>query len=395
MMAVGTGMKSGIDASQRSLTSCLLISCRTVHLSGKEQTFHHFRLQRMFQLGGVEEVVFDGIARAVDLDISQSGNLPQGVQLNIHREGRGEAVQVHLVCVFALWLQEEQVMVTFREGDKLCLDGGTIAGSDRLNLPVVKWRVSQSAAQGLMYLIVGIADPAGALLQCAVTAHEAELVEVVFTQLDFHVFEMNRALVDADRCSCLHPVVSDAMTGNAFCEVLHGRFCNASALNHLTADVHQAVQEGSGCDDHALGIQRHAPDGSDPDSLSVFHDQFLCLVLPHIEVVGMVERPPPFPDELAPVALCAWTPHGWSLGAVEHAELDGGGICHLSHLTAQRVNLADYLSFGNATDGRVARHLGNLVHVHCHQTRLCSHVCRSCCSFTSSVPAADDYYIVF
>ena len=59
--------------------------------------------------------------------------------------------------------------------------------------------------------------------------------------------------------------------------------------------------------------------------------------------------------------------HGRALGAVEHAELDAGGVDDLAHLAAEGVDLADDLPLGDAADGRVAAHLGDGVGIHREQ----------------------------
>lgn len=61
----------GVDTCHDSLSSCFLVTGCSVYLSGKEQILYILRFQRMFQLGGVKEVVFDGIARAVDDEVSE------------------------------------------------------------------------------------------------------------------------------------------------------------------------------------------------------------------------------------------------------------------------------------------------------------------------------------
>ena len=56
-----------IDTSNDTLSSGFFVSGCSVYLSGKEQILYILRFQRMFQLGGRNVVVFDGIARAIDV----------------------------------------------------------------------------------------------------------------------------------------------------------------------------------------------------------------------------------------------------------------------------------------------------------------------------------------
>src|SRR5205807_7661365 len=45
--------------------------------------------------------------------------------------------------------------------------------------------------------------------------------------------------------------------------------------------------------------------------------------------------------------------------AVEHAELDAGGVDREAHEAAEGVDFADHLPFGEAADGGVAGHLAD------------------------------------
>ena len=62
--------------------------------------------------------------------------------------------------------------------------------------------------------------------------------------------------------------------------------------------------------------------------------------------------------ELA-VGLGARTPNGRALAAVQHAELDAGPVDRPSHHAVERIDLADEVPLGEATDRRVARHLAD------------------------------------
>ena len=193
------------------------------------------------------------------------------------------------------------------------------------------------------------------------------------------------------------------MTRDALCEVCHRWFCDASARHHLPPDVHQAVEEGAGSDDDALGVDLCSPDGAHADSshfcalclLCALREQFLCLILPDVEISGFIEMAAPFPDEFSSVALGSRAPYGRPLAYVQHSELDGGGISDESHLTTEGIDLSDYLSLGDASYGRIARHLCNLVHIHCYQAGLCTHIGAGTSSFATSMTASDDDDVVF
>ena len=159
--------------------------------------------------------------------------------------------------------------------------------------------------------------------------------------------------------------------------------------------MHQSVQEGTSCHDHAFGIEFCTPDGTDTNSRLILNDEFISLILPDFKILRFIKSSTPFPDELPSVALGTGTPYGRSFTNVQHPELDGSGIRHETHLTSQGIDLAHNLPLGNTTNGRVARHLGNLVHVHRHQTGLSTHVGAGTGCLATCMSASDDNHIIF
>jgi hypothetical protein len=111
-------------------------------------------------------------------------------------------------------------------------------------------------------------------------------------------------------------------------------------------------------------------------------------------VLGFIKPLSPFPDKLTPVALCPWTPYGRPLPYVKHAELYARGVSNKCRLPSKGVNLSYYLALGNASDGWVARHLGNLVHVHRYQQSAGTHVCGGTGCLATSVACTNYYYVI-
>ena len=151
------------------------------------------------------------------------------------------------------------------------------------------------------------------------------------------------------------------MARDALGEMGYGRLCDTSARYHLPSDMQQSVKEGASGDDDRLGMYLGTPDGAYAYYLfglllchsNRLNQEFVGLVLPDVKVGCAVQHAAPFPDELAAVALCTGTPYSRTLRTVQHAELDGGSVCYQSHLAAQRIDLANNLSFGDAADSRI------------------------------------------
>ena len=168
--------------------------------------------------------------------------------------------------------------------------------------------------------------------------------------------------------------------------------------------MHQAVQECASSDDDTFGIKFCPPDSTHANGTNdwiariricrIFYQEFICLILPDIQILRFIEMSAPLPNEFPSIALSSWTPHSRTLAYVQHTELYGGGISHQTHLTSKRINLTYNLTFGDTTNSWVARHLRNLIHVHRHQTGLSTHIGRSAGCLTTCMTTSDNDDII-
>ena len=74
------------------------------------------------------------------------------------------------------------------------------------------------------------------------------------------------------------------MTCDALSKVGDCRFCYTTTWYHLTSYVHQTIQEGSCSNYNSLCSDFCTPDSLHTNSLSVFYDEFVSLVLPYFEM---------------------------------------------------------------------------------------------------------------
>ena len=222
---------------------------------------------------------------------------------------------------------------------------------------------------------------------------------VILARLYGGVFEVHASLVDAHGCSGLHPCRLDADGIDGLRQMRYGRLGASSASHHLASHVHQSVEECAGSYYDGRRHNLHSPDGAHAFDAcgggrgGVVYE-FIDLVLPDVEPVGMVEDVSPLPDEFLSVALRSWRPHGRSLASVEHTKLYGSGIGDDTHASSERIDFAYYLSFCNATHCGVAGHLRYFVHVHRNEASLSAHFSGCVCGFTSGVTTAYNNNIV-
>ena len=121
----------------------------------------------------------------------------------------------------------------------------------------------------------------------------------------------------------------------------------------------------------------------------LFHDQVFDRFLPQREPRLGFEDASDFLLIGPPVGLGAGAVHGGPLAAVQHAELDAGGVDGPGHGAAEGVDLADDLPLAHAADGRIAAHQGDGFEVAGQQGGLRAHSGRGQRRFHAGVAAAD------
>jgi hypothetical protein len=128
--------------------------------------------------------------------------------------------------------------------------------------------------------------------------------------------------------------------------------------------------------------------------LTIFYKQFGHRVLPDVQVWLVLQNAAPGPDKFGSVTLGSGAPHGGAFGSVKYSELYGSTVSNKSHVAAESIYLSDNLSFSYTSNGRIATHLGNLVHVHGYQTGLGTHLSGSGGGFTTRMPCTYHYHII-
>ena len=103
----------------------------------------------------------------------------------------------------------------------------------------------------------------------------------------------------------------------------------------------------------------------------------------------------PFFYESLSVTLATGTPHSRTFALVEQSELNSASVGDDTHLSAEGVYLTHDLTFGYTTNGRIATHLCNLVHVHRDEQCLTTHTGSRTGCLASCVTGSNYYDVVF
>ena len=149
-----------IDAANQPLRRRFLIAGGAVELPCAEQTRNILEFQRQFQLCCINAVIFNGIGKARNLAMLQTGNRAVHSNLHILRQRGAHALNIHLLGIFSFGLYEKLMAFLIRKAHHLILDGRTIARACSLNHTAEHRRAVEVIPNNLMCFFVGIGQPA-------------------------------------------------------------------------------------------------------------------------------------------------------------------------------------------------------------------------------------------
>ncbi len=115
--------------------------------------------------------------------------------------------------------------------------------------------------------------------------------------------------------------------------------------------------------------------------------------LPHRQTRSILQYLPPEIREFGPIGLHPRAPHSRTFASIQHSELYGRTVGHYARHTSERVDFTHYLTLGNASYGRIAAHLCNLVHIHCYEQGASAYPGRGMRSLATGMAGANYYYI--
>ncbi len=140
------------------------------------------------------------------------------------------------------------------------------------------------------------------------------------------------------------------------------------------AGMHDRLQKCAGGQDNRLGeVLCIATNGDADDSLTPatvrFGDQVFDHFLPQVEIFLLFDLQLDVLLVGLFVGLGAGAVHGRPFAAIQQAKLNSGCIDRSTHQSAQGVDFADDLPFGDTADRRIARHLPDRVQIGRQQCR--------------------------
>ena len=253
------------------------------------------------------------------------------------------------------------------EADDLGLQRRAVARPGRLDLAGVHRRAVQVRPDQLVQLRRRVGDPAGQLPAVDPLGEEGEGFRLGVAGLKLGFLVVDGCGGQPGRRAGLEAGQPNAQALQGPAQALAGRLAHAAARRGGLADVEQAAHEGAGAENDRRGpIDRAAGDANAADALLTaagFHHEVLDGLLAERQSRLLLAEAADFLLIGPLVGLRPRAVHGRPLAAVEHAEVDGGGVDGAAHESAQGVDLADQLPLGQAADGWIAAHLGDGVEV--------------------------------
>ncbi|MBB4191045.1 hypothetical protein GGD53_001186 [Rhizobium aethiopicum] len=120
--------------------------------------------------------------------------------------------------------------------------------------------------------------------------------------------------------------------------------------------MNKTAQEGAGCQDHGRRLQPSAVFHDDASNTAIDHIEIECVALDNVQAWRRFDCSEHRQPVKLSICLGPWTPHGRTLFAVQHSELDAGNIGNAAHQAIHRVDLTNQMSFAEPADRRIAGH---------------------------------------
>ena len=159
--------------------------------------------------------------------------------------------------------------------------------------------------------------------------------------------------------------------------------------------MNEAVEESTGCQNHAAGCALAAVAERDTRYPTVpIEQQILGGAFGDIEPLGFLKQLADGPAIELAVGLRARSAHCGTLAAVEDAELDPRAVDRPAHDAVERIDLAHEMAFAEPADRRIARHLADRRPLVGQQQCLGAEPSRGCRCFAARMPAANHHDVV-
>ena len=387
--------QGGVDAGHQALNGGFLIAGGAVELARAVKTGDALGFQGGQQGGGVHALVFDGIGRAHDLGLLQTGYGPQHPDLHILRHAGGEALDIHFLSIQAAGLDKELVAGFLRETDNLGFDAGAVPGTHTGNGAVVHGAPVQVFPDDPVGFLVGVGQVANRGIVDGSFRAEGEGLHPGISRLQLHFGKINAAPVDPGRGAGFEPAQGKTQGAQTVGKTDAGVHPVRAGGEHVGADDHRGVQIGAGGKNHGFGGVFPAQVGAQAGNGTVFRENFHNLGLFQLQTGLLFQGVLHILLVAPPVRLGPQGVNGRALAPVQHPVLDAAVVRGHAHFPAQGIQLPDQVALSGAADGGVAGHIAHGVQIDGKENGMQSQPGAGQSGFNTGVARADDGNLTF
>ena len=286
-----------------------------------------------------------------------------------------------------------------REAHDLVLERRTVTGTDAVNLAVVERTTIDIGAHEIAHTIVRVQQPASNLIAQSAGRDEREwywrrIAQLFREQARFHgPIEIDAVPMQPRRRAGLQPSHHESARPDRLCQLARRRLAVTSGSMLLGPDMKPAVEKRPRGDNKRLALIAIAVFHHKSDHALVLNEDSTRGANQPRDVGFAIDRVGDPRGVPALVRLRSRRPHRWTAASVEQLELNARGVDGAPHEAAKRVDLADEMSLGRPSDGRVARHVGHGVTRHRAQPDAAPETRGGVRSLDTCMPRADDNHI--
>ena len=282
--------------------------------------------------------------------------------------------------------------LTVAKADNLVLDGGAVTWPPALDLAGIHRRPmdilpnngmgrGRCARYGALNLPV--CDPLG---------EGGKRFRWVIPRLHFQHRPVDCRAVESRRGAGLQPAKRKTGALQRPRKPRGGRLADPTSRNFALADVNKPTEKSAGrqhdCGriEAAAVSQPHAGD-------AIVAEQIVDFALDDCEILLVMQRVLHRRRVKLPVSLGARTAHSRPLTAIEHTELNAGGIGDSAHQAIQRINLAHQMPLAEPANGGIAGHRADGGEPLRDQRGTRAHPRSGSSGFAAGMAATDDNHI--
>ena len=257
----------------------------------------------------------------------------------------------------------------------------------------------QIRSNQVMHGLIRMGDPTRKLADLQTIGQERKRLGIVIARLEFQLRVIDGSSVEPGGGSRLEPLDPNPFADEGGGDARRGPLACPPAGGLRLACVHHRLQEGSGGQDHGIGLIGGSAshlDATDPrTAIRTLNGgprhQIVDSFLPQTEIFLQFHH---VLDSLLIGSFVRLSPgamHGRTFSPIEQAELDSRRVNHASHRAAEGVHLANDLPFGDPANGRIAAHLGHRVQIAGEEGHACPHPRRGQSGFGAGMPGPDHH----